>query len=147
MSSELEQVFPGLRELKYRITSPQDPSYNCIAWAAGETRRWWWPAREAYWPQGTPLRPALDTFVEAFRNLGYEQCDDGSLEAGWEKIAIYVRQDGSPTHAARQLPDGTWTSKLGKDVDISHATLESLSGAVYGTPAVIMRRRRKGTMP
>lgn len=58
-----------------------------------------------------------------------------------------ARPDGSPTHAARQLPDGTWTSKLGKDVDISHDSLDGLSGDRYGTPALILRRREgEGTV-
>ncbi|RMH08652.1 MAG: hypothetical protein D6704_02725 [Nitrospirae bacterium] len=52
MPSELEEVFPRLCETRYEITSPQDTSYNCIAWAAGDVGRWWWPAPQAYWPQG-----------------------------------------------------------------------------------------------
>ncbi len=143
MASELENAFPELREARYAITSPRDASYNCIAWAAEDDERWWWPAPHAYWPKGAPLRATLSAFVEAFRELGYEQCRDASLEAGWEKIAIYAKADGTPTHAARQLGDGTWTSKLGKDVDISHETLESLCGDHYGAPTVIMRRRKQ----
>ena len=58
-------------------------------------------------------------------------CSDSSLEAGYEKIAIYVK-DGIPTHAARQLGDGRWTSKLGKYEDIEHDSLDALNGDGYG---------------
>jgi hypothetical protein len=145
MNSDLEATFPRLARAGYEITSPQDDSYNCIAWAAGETARWWWPTDQAYWPPGLAARPTVEAFVEAFRRMGYERCDDASLEAGWEKIAIYAREGNTPTHAARQLLDGKWTSKLGKDVDIKHADLDALRSKLYGDPVVIMRRRRPGT--
>ena len=57
---------------------------------------------------------------------------------GSKKIAIY-QSGGLPTHAARQLPDGQWTSKLGRNIDISH-TLPGLEGPEYGQVAVFMRR-------
>jgi hypothetical protein len=143
----LEIAFPHLREAPYEITSPADPSYNCIAWAVGENERWWWPSSQAFWPQGVSLRPTLDAFVEAFSYQGYERCGDSSLEDGWEKVVIYAREDQRPTHVARQLTDGKWTSKLGKDVDISHANLDCICGNKYGKPVVIMRRRRERTGP
>jgi hypothetical protein len=37
-----------------------------------------------------------------------------------------------PTHAALQLESGDWTSKLGDFEDISHSTIEAVSGPVYG---------------
>lgn len=65
--------------------------------------------------------------VELFLAAGYELCGDGSLEDRYEKIAIYAK-DGEPTHAARQLGDGRWTSKLGKYEDIEHDSLDALYG-------------------
>jgi len=56
----------------------------------------------------------------------------------FEKVAIYAL-DGEPTHAARQLSDGTWTSKLGKDIDITH-TLRALEGSTYGQVAAYLKR-------
>jgi hypothetical protein len=57
-----------------------------------------------------------------------------------EKIAIDT--DGAkPTHAARQLADGTWTSKLGQAEDICHQTLDALAGGLYGNVAQIMSRQ------
>ena len=45
------------------------------------------------------------------------------------------------THAARQLPGGNWTSKLGKGEDIEHDTPDVVAGGLYGEFVRIMRRR------
>lgn len=146
---ELENLFPDLRQARYEVTSPADAGYNCIAWAAGDTSRWWepdsWNLR--YWPADVPRDYTLQAYVEAFRWLGFVECPDASLEEGWEKVAIFARDDGTPTHAARQLPDGTWTSKLGQLEDIKHYQLEQVSGEHYGQPVVILRRRRQTPIP
>ncbi|MGH7498113.1 MAG: DUF7689 domain-containing protein, partial [Gemmatimonadales bacterium] len=126
----------------YSLTSAADPDYNCIAWAAGDSQRVWWPAPSpyAYWPPNVSLKEAVDAFAAAFATLGYSPCPDGSVEAGYEKVAIFVSKDGKPTHAARQLPGGTWTSKLGKGgEDISHS-LYGLEGGAYGDVALHMKR-------
>jgi hypothetical protein len=57
---------------------------------------------------------------------------------GWRgdgKIAT----DGELTRAARQLPNGKWTSKLGRWQDIEHE-LDGLVGAMYGTVRQILKR-------
>jgi hypothetical protein len=127
--------FPVLNAENHRITSDRSDSYNCIAWAAGDEARWWWPDDEddfgiSHWPEGVTRSEELDAFAAAFATLGYEACEDASFEAGYEKVAFYVK-DGFPTHAARQLPDGAWTSKLGQGFDIRH-TLEAIEGPTYG---------------
>lgn len=43
MVSRLEEAFPNLTAGNYRITSEPDRDYNCIAWAAGDNRKCWWP--------------------------------------------------------------------------------------------------------
>lgn len=71
---------------------------------------------------------------------GYVPCSDGTLESGYEKIAIYANRRDDWTHAARQRPDGWWTSKLGSDVDIIHLTPEDLEGVEYGTVVMFLKR-------
>jgi hypothetical protein len=44
-----------------------------------------------------------------------------------------------PKHAARQLPSGRWTSKLGPMEDIEHA-LHDLTGMAYGSVVLVMKR-------
>jgi hypothetical protein len=77
----------------------------------------------------------------AFRSWLNITRDHVELEQGQEKIAIYAR-DGEPTHAARQLEDGSWTSKLGPSVDISHAATSAVEGSLYGAVVRYMRRVR-----
>ncbi len=118
----LEEFFPGLRNTPYRETSPQDPRYNCIAWAAGDAYTWWEPDQfgQYTWPPGTRREYTLAAYAAAYAQLGYDSCDSPVREPGVEKVAIFVDTKGIPTHAARQLPSGRWTSKLGRNVDVEH---------------------------
>lgn len=83
----------------------------------------------------------LEAYKKAYGTLSYAECADGKYEPEYEKVAIYIDREGKPTHAARQLSSGRWTSKLGQHVDIDHETLEALEGPTYGTVAVFMKRR------
>lgn len=142
MVSPLEEAFPRLAGGRYRITSPRDGDYNCIAWAAGDTRNWWWPGPDPakeHWPAGVPRERTRDAFVAAFASLGYIPCEGEALEPGYEKLALFAHEDGKPTHAARQLPDGRWTSKLGKAEDLEHE-LHDLEGEVYGSVVLLLKR-------
>jgi len=142
MVSPLEVVFPGLVGSGYQVTSPRDSDYNCIAWVAGDTHTWWWPGRDVgreYWPAGVPRERTRDAFVAAFASLGYTVCEGEDPESGYEKIALFADGDARPTHAARQLSGGRWSSKLGKAEDIEHA-LRDLEGALYGSVVVLLKR-------
>jgi hypothetical protein len=138
---DLEALFPGLQNSKYDVTSPPTIDYNCIAWAAGDYQMWWEPVPPYYWPSAARLEYSLEAYVEAFRSLGFEPTDSLGLEADYEKIVIFTDALRQPQHAARQLENGRWTSKLGQLEDITHE-LEALSGDVYGRPAMPMKRRR-----
>lgn len=136
----LRRTFPSLANEGFTETSPATAQYNCIAWAAGRTDEWWWPLPVgAYsWPEGVPRAETLGSFLLAFQSLGYMECEDGRLEPGVGRIALFAL-GGKPTHAARQLPNGSWTSKLGKWIDISHS-LNGLVGPMYGEVAAFMKR-------
>jgi hypothetical protein len=132
--------------------SDQTETYNCIAYAAGETDKKWWPSLRMqltyYWPPHLPreedLKETPENFVQAFATKGYRICRTGKLEKGIEKIAIFLGPTGVPLHAARQLESGKWTSKCGDYEDIIHKTLAAMEGRNYGKAAVYMRRRRDG---
>ena len=145
--SKLQKVFPGLAGAAFRVTSPADHRYNCIAWVARHQNTWWWPDQQevSYWPDGVHRQETLTAFMDAFAQLGYTPCDDSNLEAAWDKIAVFAR-DTLPTHAPRQLPNGRWTSKLGESVDIEH-DLGALCGSLYGQIACVMRRPRQRIQP
>jgi hypothetical protein len=138
--TSLEAAFPALVGSGYTVTSPATDNYNCLAWAAGDSGRWWWPDRmgAAYWPAGVAREETMSAFLAAFATLGFAPADSDNAEPNVTKIAIYARA-GIPTHAARQLPGGRWTSKLGQAEDIEHA-LADLVGPVYGDVAVILVR-------
>lgn len=134
--------FPYLAPTTYHVTSRATWEYNCIGWAAEEDDRWWWPRPEAayYWPAEAPMEETLAAFELAYATLGYAACNSLDMEDGFVKVAIYALQDGTPTHAARQLVNGHWTSKIGGNVDIEHYAVEAVQGPKYGTVALIMKR-------
>jgi hypothetical protein len=136
----LEDVFPRLRGQPYQTRSPRDHRDNCIAFAAGDDRNWWWPDAdgEDIWPAGVARTETVDAFREAFATLGYVVCDDDRLEPGYEKVALFALI-GVPKHATRQLLSGRWVSKLGLSEDIEHA-LHDLTGMVYGSVVLVMKR-------
>jgi hypothetical protein len=141
-------------------------SYNCIAWAAQDIHHWWWPTPDGYWLSWVkPREVTVFCFVTTFRWLGYRICRSSRCELGFQKIALYaihyshtptpvpstlqeLHDFWEPTHMARQLPDGKWSSKCGPNEDIAHYTLDALesyglaygSGDEYGCDVVYMRR-------
>ncbi len=140
-------AFPNMGDTDFEITSPCTTSYNCICWATSASDRWWWPdtLMQTYWPPNIPREETIDAFVAAYAIIGFLPCPDGSVEAGFEKIVIYAKSTYGamiPTHAARQLENGEWTSKLGQSEDISHRSEHTLAGPGYGQPLVYMRRPR-----
>lgn len=133
--------FPNLGRKSFRVTSPRNKSYNCIAWAAKDTKNNWWPSEDGYWPVDE-YGGALDAIIECFTSMGFVKCRSTEFERGFEKIAIFVGTTGEPTHVSRQLGRAYWTSKLGKGVDIRHK-LEGLRGPCYGQVSVVMRRKKR----
>jgi hypothetical protein len=137
--------FPNLAITGYRVTSPATQIYNCFAWAAAEENRWWNPLEPDnpyYWVDGVPNELTISAFILAYGTMGYEPCTDAIFEVGFEKIALYALPDGEITHAARQLPNGKWTSKLGRWEDIEHE-LDGLVGEMYGSVKQILKRLTK----
>jgi hypothetical protein len=133
----LDNSFPNLSSSRFEVTSESSLEYNCIAWAAGDDSCWWWPTGGNHWPiddTGT----TVDSFLKVFATIGFAHVADDSLEAGYEKVAKFAKE-GRVTHAARQLANGRWTSKLGSDVDIEHE-LHGLEGEVYGSVVQLLKR-------
>ena len=147
---DIELFLPNLSPGKYRVTSDADRRYNCIAWAVGDRERWWDPIDiDAYWPTGVERGDSVAIVQAGLRTVGFEACENGELESETEKIALF-EHEGVFTHVARQLDDGRWTSKLGKDCDIEHelAVIENSEGPWrayrYGVVVAFMARPRDG---
>ncbi len=137
-----EVRFSGLTPNNYSVMSPATDTYNCIAWACGIDNRLLWPNNEDYdWPDDLPQEESIEAFTALFVSIGYEVCDNPDHEEGFEKVAIYADGD-EPTHAARQLPSGRWTSKMGyAGADIEHDSIEAVAGTRYGQARVFLRRQ------
>jgi hypothetical protein len=124
---------------RYQVTSEWDDNYNCIGFAItnGKLENWNHLQPNKWIGQRTP---SIHSLVRVCEARDFKRCGmDMSLEPGFEKIALYELR-GMYTHAARQLPDGRWKSKLGEDEDIEHDTPECLCGKFYGQVHCIMRR-------
>jgi hypothetical protein len=141
-----EKWWPNLARTGYTITSDRDPHYNCFAWAAHQTDRWWDSDPDAaamrediYWPLGIPQENTLEAFIQAYATLGFNSSADDSVETGYEKIAIYAT-NSVPDHATRQLPNGRWTSKICEYEDIEHSLDAFVGGKYFGPVAVILKR-------
>ncbi|MBE6245580.1 MAG: hypothetical protein E7108_08700 [Bacteroidales bacterium] len=147
----LKRIFPNLNDdSDFKVTSKRTEKYNCIAWAYFFDDRWMWPATETskvldgiyyFWPTEGISSNDVSSFIDAFKQKGYELCDSFSHEEGFQKIALYTKPGTTEcTHAAREHRDGTWTSKIGALEDIQHGTPFSLSGDLYGIPTHFMKR-------
>lgn len=144
-SALLDVTVKGLEGWDYEVTSDITYEYNCLAHAADEDFRWWWPAKEydTYWPEEAPCEVTREAFVLAYASIGYEVCDDAAYDPSYEKIALFFESD-IPTHAAKQIDAMHWTSKLGAFHDIRHP-LRALE-EYYGRALVFLHRKRKGVL-
>ena len=124
-------AFPNLASEGFEIVGEPTTEYNCIAYAAGDTDNGWWPDEDDYWPPWATMDNRMESLEEAFAGLEYELCDDSIAEEGYQKVALYGFQ-GRFEHAALQMPNGLWRSKMGPGPVIEHRSPESLSGGPYG---------------
>lgn len=138
--------FPNLKDMAWAVTSTPSDDYNCIAFAAGIDHQWWEPGPRQlgyYWPDGVPWTYEPAVLMLAYSKHGFAWTPDDTLEQGFEKLAIYVHSEKDEyEHAAKQLSDGRWGSKLGPDEDIEHERLDGLAGPRpgYGVVKYFMKR-------
>jgi hypothetical protein len=148
-------VFPKLGgDVDFKIIDGPTPDYNCFAWAANHDDVFWQPIPKekrpllgldgvSYnWPFDAAEDTKLTTIISIFSKIGYEECNDGVLEDGLRKVALYGTKDNI-THAARQLVTGKdrgkWTSKLGQWFKINHGDATTIEGKDYGNVIKYLR--------
>jgi hypothetical protein len=124
-----ERWFPAFDSADYAVTSEETIAYNCFAWAL-DVSAW--------------IEPDDNEPFALFERAGYRVVSDATLEPGIQKIVVYADEVGF-THAARQLPTGRWTSKLGSWEDIEQAEPFDLTGPLYGTLFIFMARQLGGS--
>ncbi len=135
-----EVIWPKLRGDSFQKTSDPTNSYNCVAFALGDTQNWHDDTRYGKWDDRAPRDGKVESYAKYFQLFGFVTCEEPVVENGFEKIALFATADGEFTHVAIQMSDGTWKSKLGSLEDISHAELTSISEGDYGTPRIFMKR-------
>ena len=165
--AQLISIFPNLANENFEIVGPPSARYNCLAYAAGDTSQPWSDEPGDYWPPAVPRDPTIQGLAKLFRWLGFKKCGSPRLERGYQKVALYGKR-GEWQHAALQMPNGRWRSKLGYLALIEHDTPNGVAGlapidrsaerygpgvygvdrrsrykdeASYGRPQVYMRRR------
>jgi type VI secretion system secreted protein VgrG len=136
-TAQMARDFPRLGR-SYALLAPSTRTYNCIAWSLGITDRWVWPGAN------------VSDFDGLYGRQGYRRLGNLNYrtQPGVDKLVLYAKRkaDGSweCTHAARQMANGTWTSKLGALPLIGHRTPGDVSGPSYGVPiAVYVRSARR----
>jgi len=158
---EIYKIFPKLQfDKSFYISSKPNINYNCIAWVGITDNEFWWPEVEPYnkldgvkykWPFKIKNSDELKYFIELFSNLGYEGVSNNikNEHPKYRKIALFIKEDKNIsdinnckcTHAARQLTNGLWASKLGRKDDIEHSNPYDLEGSAYGKLAIILKKK------
>ena len=132
MDTFYKKHFPNISDVESKKTSVKTPIYNCIAWAFKDSQRHWWPnQKRSFWPIDVNGLTDIEAFEQWLKKDGWEETSEDGFEQGFKKIALYIL-NGEPTHAARIIDNGIWTSKLGSDIDLSHSLTE-LNGPSYGS--------------
>ena len=138
----IQRFFNGAR---VQITSDRDNHYNCVGHVIGDYERLWSHQDDglSYWPRGIPKGATIDHYSDALGTAGFEPCTSPNLESGFEKIALFEK-DNEFTHVCLLCEDGRWWSKCLVWEDVKHALQEAVYW--YGAPVLFMRRRASGRL-
>lgn len=125
----LIDIYPDLRaDPNFEILSAPTNKYNCIAWAMHCNDRWvdMETAPGHWWPDAVATDFSPQSLVEAFAAVGFEVAKDDSIEAGYDKVALfkaynYMLSSVIWTHAARVVAPGVLHSKFGDAFDGTHS--------------------------
>ncbi len=134
----------------FEPNSPQTDKYNCIAFAMG-LEDWWvdpYPNVPGHWWPPTVVQdmdPSI--LIQAFEYLGFEKCENGVPEIGFEKVALYRKYVDSFkrivwTHAAKIVGLDKYHSKLGPSYDVFHS-----SSSTFGYGEIFQFMRRSTSLP
>lgn len=131
--------------------SPQTDKYNCIAFAMGLEDYWWVDPYTFipghWWPPTVVQDMDPSLLIQAFEYLGFEKCDNGIPELGFDKVALYKKYNDrfkriEWTHAARIVGLNRFHSKLGPSYDVFHS-----SSSTFGYGEIFQFMRRAKSLP
>lgn len=110
----LNLSFPNLRNEGFTVIEPPSDRYNCVAYTAGDTSRWWDHTPRRYWPPHASRSGRIESLIEVFVVLGYEQCKDESLEDATKRLpSMTITAPGSTR--AFKCPTEHGAAKWAKD--------------------------------
>lgn len=132
------KLFPLLTDYEL-IPNSESMEYNCISHTLNINNDISWPFdNNNYWPVSRDLtKESFDKFYEFH---GFEKMNllDFSYDSKYIKVALYTNK-GIPTHAAIQVDEFFWESKIGELGIIKHDLFE-IEDNVYGEVAQIYRK-------
>lgn len=133
-----KKLFPLLLNFEL-IPNSESIEYNCISHTLNIDNDICWPYDENnYWPVKRELnKESFDSFYEYH---GFEKIDflDFSYDPKYIKVALYCKK-GIPTHAAIQINENFWESKVGELGIIKHDLFE-IENETYGEATQIYRK-------
>jgi len=134
-------IFPNLIDDSFELTSEDTVEYNCAAWVVG----WKKKIIDSYsywWPEDIKRTHTVDSYAEVYKKyFGFDFCNNGDYEIGFDKIVLFADDDNMFKHAALRINEKLWTSKMGDYEDIEHGNLKSVSDGDYGKPVIFMKRK------
>ena len=130
-----------------------DQVHNCFGFAVGSKKFWQPPSIHGdpegdprfYWPPellgDADENTWVSRYVAAAQAKGFSECgEDASLEVEFEKIVL-IHSGGVFKHAALQIDEKRWKSKLGLLSDLEHP-LEFMLRNPFGKGTIYMKRKR-----
>ena len=130
-------------DTNFHFTSLRRKGHNCVAYALKEHGKDldMWIFAELYGIDKANLDISVNGYAEIFtKYYGYEKCEEGNIEEGFDKIVLFEDHEGDFVHVALQLENGNWTSKMGTYEDIEHYSVDAISKKDYGTPRLYMKK-------
>jgi len=139
-SGDQKRSFPRLGD-RFEVMGPATQTYNCICWSLGNNDAW-------VWPRGPGEPVTLADFDGLYSIYGFKRVTglDFGRQKGVEKVVLFAASRENKieiTHACRQMPDGSWSSKVGSLPLIRHLRPDDLAGPTYGSPWVIYVRTKE----
>jgi hypothetical protein len=134
-----KKLFPLLTNYDL-IPNSESDSYNCISHTIHLKEDISWPIdTRHYWPTKRELtKESFDLFYE---HHGFEKLSilDFTYNENYTKVVLYTNNN-IPTHAAIQIDNTYWESKIGRLGIIRHDLFE-IENDVYGEITQIYRKR------
>ena len=140
------KLFPLLTDYEL-IQNSENNKYNCVSHTLNIKDKWIWPYLEdeiyirkynSYWTVKNEI--SKESFDEFYEYHGFEKLDllDFFYDPKYIKVALYTNK-GIPTHAAIQVDEFFWESKIGELGIIKHDLFE-IEDDVYGKVTQIYKK-------